>query len=79
MGGVGPNVVIAYCWMLHVSFRLLTRKSIMDILYTLNKIGFTVDDNTEAMDILYWYSAYHKEAQKAEEEDRQHANRIKRR
>ena len=51
----------------------------MDILYSLNKIGFTVDDNTEAMDILYWYSAYQKDQQKAEEEARKHANKIKRR
>lgn len=49
----------------------------MDILYTLNKVGFAIDDDTEAMDILYWYSAYQKDQQKAEEEARKRTNKVR--
>lgn len=48
----------------------------MDVLYTLNKVGFNVDDDTEAMDVLYWYSAYQKDQQKAEEA-RKRANKMR--
>lgn len=49
----------------------------MDVMYTLNKLGFTVNDDTESMDLLYWYAAYQKDKQKADEEKRRASNRVK--
>lgn len=62
--------------MLHVSFRLLTRKTIMDIIYTVNQLGFGVDDFTESKDLLYWYSAYQKDREKAKTEKQKHTNKV---
>lgn len=74
-----PSDAIAFCLMRPASFRLLNRKAIMDIGYTLNKIGFTMTDDSEAMDILYWYSAYQKDKEKADAEAKRQANKIRRR
>lgn len=42
----------------------------MDVMFSLNKLGFNVDDSTESMDLLYWYAAYQKDVKEATEEKR---------
>lgn len=47
----------------------------MDIIYSLRE--FNITDDTDAMDVLYWYSAYQKEKKEAAEEERRRHNRLK--
>lgn len=48
----------------------------MDIIYTVNQLGFGVDDFTESKDLLYWYSAYQKDREKAKTEKQKHTNKV---
>lgn len=48
----------------------------MDITYTLNKLGFNVHDATEVKDLLYWYSAYKKDKEKAANDKQKLRNRV---
>lgn len=47
----------------------------MDVIYTLNQLGFNVEDKTESKDMLYWYSAYLKDKEK-NKKDKQNAKKI---
>ena len=49
----------------------------MDIVYTLNQIGFSIDDNTESKDVIYWYSAYQKDKEKQKNEKQKVTNKVK--
>jgi hypothetical protein len=48
----------------------------MDIEFSLNTIGFTVSDNTESKDLLYWYSSYQKDKENLENEKKRIKNKT---
>jgi hypothetical protein len=48
----------------------------MDIVYTVNQLGFSVTDATESKDLLYWYSAYQKDKEKAKNEKQKVASKV---
>ena len=48
----------------------------MDIVYTMNQLGFGVNDTTESKDLLYWYSAYQKDKEKAKNEKQKNTNKV---
>lgn len=40
----------------------------MAITYSLSTIGFTITDQTESKDLLYWYSSYKKDKKDKEDQ-----------
>lgn len=48
----------------------------MDVMYTLSQSGFSIDNNTESKDMMYWYSAYVKDMEKAKNEKQKVTNKI---
>jgi hypothetical protein len=48
----------------------------MDIEYSLNTIGFSIGENTESKDFLYWYASYQKDKEKGQAEKNKVKNKT---